>query len=153
MIWKNPHISRIYEALTAIADNRIEINGNRAKCYEFGNDRVYDIQYDPVNGSVMSNDNAAFYTYSLSYPIIAYLMSIGKIPYQKKLLEIFKNVCWKDINQHFKNNYDKSIRFVLEGFKKEGQDIDFIKMEIKGIYDFTCNLQIKTLGKLQRPIR
>ena len=153
MIWKKPHISRIYEALTAIADNRIEINGNRAKCYEFGNDRVYDIQYDPVNGSIMSNDNAAFYTYSLSYPIIAYLMLIGKIPYQKKLLEIFKDVCWKDINQHFKNNYDKSIRFVLEGFKKEGQDIDFIKMEIKGIYDFTCNLQIKTLGKLQRPIR
>ena len=153
MIWKKPHISRIYEALTAIADNRIEINGNRAKCYEFGNDRVYDIQYDPVNGSIMSNDNAAFYTYSLSYPIIAYLMLIGKIPYQKKLLEIFKDVCWKDINQHFKNNYDKSIRFVLEGFKKEGQDIDFIKMEIKGTYDFACNLQIKTLGKLQRPIR
>lgn len=153
MIWKKPHISRIYEALTAIADNRIEINGNRAKCYEFGNDRVYDIQYDPVNGSIMSNDNAAFYTYSLSYPIIAYLMLIGKIPYQKKLLEIFKDVCWKDINQHFKNNYDKSIRFLLEGFKKEGQDIDFIKMEIKGTYDFACNLQIKTLGKLQRPIR
>lgn len=153
MIWKKPDIVRIYEALTAIADNRIEIDGNRARCYESGNNRVYDIQYDPINGSVMSNDNAAFYTYSLSYPMIAYLMLIGKIPYQEKLLEMLKGFCWKDINQHFKNNYEKSIKFVFGELKKEGKDTDFVRTEIKIIYDFVCSLQIKTLGKLQRPIK
>jgi len=153
MIWKNPHVSRIYEALTAIADNRIEINGNRAKCYEVGNDRVYDIQYDPVNGSIMSNDNAAFYTYSLSYPMIAYLMLIGKIPYQQKLLEDFKDIYWEDINKKFKNDYDKSIKIVLGELKSEGKDVDFIREEIQKIYNFVCKLEIKTLGKLQRPSR
>jgi len=153
MIWKKPHVARIYEALTAIAGNRIEINGNRAKCYSITNDKVYDIQYNSVSGSIMSNDNAAFYTNCLSYPMIAYLMLINKIPYQEKLLEIFKDVCWKEVNIHFKNDYDKSIKFVLGELKKEGQDTDFIRNEVKRIYDFVCSLQIKTLGELQRPIR
>jgi hypothetical protein len=153
MIWKKPHIARIYEALTVIADGRIEINGNQGKCYSITNDKVYDIQYNPMNGSIMSNDNAAFYTNSLSYPMIAYLMLIGKIPYQEKLLEIFKDVCWKEVNIHFKNDYDKSIKFVLGGLKKEGRDTDFIRNEVKRIYDFICSLQIKTLGELQRPIK
>ena len=153
MIWKKPHISKIYEALTAIADDRIEMNGNKAKCYSSSGDKVYDIQYDPINGSIMSNDNSAFYTYSLSYPMIAYLMLIGKIPYEKKLLEILKDICWKDINQKLKNDYDKSIKLVLGELKSEGEDIDFIRMEIQKIYNFVCKLEIKTLGKLQRPLR
>lgn len=151
MIWKKPHISKIYEALTAIADDRLELNGNKAKCYSSSGDKVYDIQYDPINGSIMSNDNSAFYTYSLSYPMIAYLMLIGKIPYQQKLLEILKDICWKDINQKFKNDYEKSIKLVLGELKSEGEDVDFIRMEIQKIYNFVCKLEIKTFGKLQRP--
>lgn len=151
MIWKKPHISKIYEALSAIADGRIEVKGNRAKCYSLSSENFYDIEYDPINGGIMSNDNSAYYTFALSYPMIAYLMLIGKIPYNEKLVEILPNICWKDIDQGFKNDYDKSIKFVLGELKREGQDVDFIRAEIKKIYDFVCGLQIKTLGKLQRP--
>ncbi len=151
MIWKKPHILRIYEALTAIADDRVEMNGNKARCYSLTSEKFYDIQYDPINGSIMSNDNSAYYTFSLSYPMIAYLMLIKKIPYNEKLIEILQNICWEDINKSFKNDYDKSIKFVLGELKKEGQDVEVIRMEIKKIYDFVCGLQIKTLGKLQRP--
>lgn len=151
MIWKKPHISKIYEALTAVADDRFEIKGNKAKCYSSSGEKFYDIEYDPINGGIMSNDNTAYFTYSLSYPMIGYLMLINKIPYEKKLLEILKDICWKDINQKFKNDYDKSIKLVLGELKSEGQNVDFIRDEIKKIHDFTCSLQIKTLGKLQRP--
>jgi len=153
MIWKKPHISKIYEALTAIADDRIEINGNKAKCYSSVGDKFYDIQYDPINGGIMSNDNSAYYTYSLSYPMIAYLMLINKIPYEKKLLDILKDICWNDINKSFKNDYDKSIKLVLGELKSEGEDIEFIRNEIQKIYNFVCKLEIKTLGKLQKPVK
>jgi len=153
MIWKKPHISKIYEALTAIADDRIEINGNKAKCYSPTGDKFYDIQYDPINGGIMSNDNSAYYTYALSYPMIAYLMLINKIPYEKKLLDILKDICWNDINKSFKNDYDKSIKLVLGELKSEGEDIDFIKNEVQKIYNFVCKLEIKTLGKLQKPVK
>lgn len=153
MNWKKPHISKIYEALTVIADGRIEINGNTARCYLSSSDKFYDIKYDPINGSIMSNDNSAYYTYTLSYPMIAFLMLIGRIPYEKKLLEIFKDICWDDINKEFKNDYDKSIKAVLGELKREGEDVEFIRREIQKIYDFVCKLEIKTLGKLQRPTK
>lgn len=151
MIWKKPHISKIYEALTVIADNRMEINGNKAKCYLSSSDKFYDVKYDPNTGGMMSNDNSAYYTYSLSYPMIAFLMLIGKIPYEQKLLEILQNICWEDINKKFKNDYDKSIKLVLGELKSEGEDIDFIRREIDKIYNFVGKLEIKTLGKLERP--
>lgn len=150
MYWKKPHISKIYEALTAIADDRIKLNGNNAKCYS-PSDKVYDIKYDPVIGSMMSNDNSAYYTYSLSYPMIAYLMLIGKIPYEQKLLEIFKDICWEDIYKQFKNDYDKSIKIVMGELKSEGTDVDFVRKEIEKIYNFTLTLKIKTFGSLQKP--
>ena len=153
MVWKNPHISKVYEALTAIADDRIEINGNKAKCYSASSDRFYDIKYDSINGSIMSNDNVAYYTFSLSYPMIAYLMLIGKIPYEQKLLEILRDICWEDLNKQFKNDYDKSIKVVLGELKSEGTDVEFVRNEIQKIYNFVCGLQIKTLGKLQRPVK
>jgi len=151
MIWKKPHISKIYEALTVIADDRMELNGNKAKCYLQSGDKFYDVKYDPVNGGMMSNDNTAYYTYSLSYPMIAFLMLIGKIPYEKKLLESFQDIYWEDINKKFKNDYDKSIKFVLGELKRNGDDVEFIRREIDKIYSFTCGLKIKTLGKLERP--
>lgn len=153
MIWKKPHISKIYEALTAIADERIEINGNKAKCYSSTGEKFYDITYDPKIGSIMSNDNSAFYTYSLSYPMIAYLMLINEIPYEQKLLEILKNICWNEINKSLKNDYDKAIKLVLGELKKEGQDVDFIRNEIQKIYNFVCKMEVKTLGQLQKPIK
>lgn len=152
MYWKKPHISKVYEALTAIADGRIQLNGNNAKCYS-SFDKVYDIKYDPVIGSMMSNDNSAYYTYSLSYPMIAYLMLIGKIPYEQKLLELLRDICWEDVYKHFKNDYDKSIKIVMGELKSEGIDVDFVRKEIEKIYNFTLSLKIKTLGSLQKPPR
>ena len=153
MIWKKPHISKIYEALTVIADDRMEIDGNKAKCYLSSNDKFYDIKYDPIIGSIMSNDNAAFYTKSLSYPMIAFLMLISKIPYEQKLLEIFRDICWEDIYKEFKNDYDKSVKAVLGELKREGEDVDFIRKEIEKIYNFVCKMEIKTFGELQKPSR
>jgi hypothetical protein len=85
--------------------------------------------------------------------MIAYLMLIGKIPYEQKLLEILKDICWEDLNKQFKNDYDKSIKVVLGELKSEGTDVEFVRNEIQKIYNFVCGLQIKTLGKLQRPVK
>jgi len=153
MIWKKPHILRIYEALTAIADDRIEMNGNRATFYSSSSEKFYNVEYDPINGGIMSNDNVAYYTFSLSYPMIAYLMLVGKIPYEQKLLEILKDICWDDLNKQFKNDYDKTIKAVLGELKSEGTDVEFVRNEIQKIYNFVCGLQIKTFGKLQRPTK
>lgn len=151
MFWKKPHISKIYEALTVIADDRIEMRGNEATCYSSSGDRSYEIRYDPKIGSIMSNDNAAYYTHTLSYPMIAFLMMKGIIPYDQNLEDVMPKIFWEDIYQNFKNDYDKSIKYVLGELKRNGDDTDFIEREVKKIYEFVCAMNIKTFGGFQKP--
>lgn len=151
MLWKKPHISKIYEALTALADGRIRRNGKNAICYSSDRKQVYDIHYDPKVGSIMSNDNGAYYTRTLSYPMIGDLMLLGVIPYDQRLLGILSNIYWEDIYKRFKNDYGKSIKFVIGELKKNGDDVEFVTSEVKKIYEFVRNLDVKTYGEFQKP--
>ena len=84
MVWKKAHISKIYEALTAIADGRIElISTNKARCFSSSKGKFYEVEFDPQTNGIMSNDNTAYYTDSVSYPMIALLMLKGKITYDQ----------------------------------------------------------------------
>lgn len=152
MIWKKPHISKIYEALTAIADKRIELTSEfKARCYSSSKGKFYEIEYDPETDSIMSNDNTAFYTDSVSYPMIALLMLKGKMIYEPKLLDMLKGIYWKEINQKFKNDYDQAIEFVLADLKSKNIDVDFIQIEIGKIYERVGDLQLNYLGEKIKP--
>lgn len=153
MIWQKPHISKIYEALTAIADgDRIELVGdNKARCYSSSRGKFYEIEFDLENNSMMSNDNTAYYTDSISYPMVAVLMLKDKLKYDTKLLELLKGIVWKDIMQKFKNDYDKGIEFVLNDLKNKSIDTTYIKSEIDSIYTEVCKLEIKQLGSKKIP--
>ena len=152
MVWKKPHISKIYEALTAIADARIELVGeNKARCYSSSKGKFYEVEFDPETDSIMANDNTAFYTDAVSYPMIALLMLKGIIIYDPKLLGMLKEIVWKDINQKFKNDYDKAIEFVLAELKSKNIDTVFIQSEIGKIYELACNLQLNYLGEKIKP--
>jgi hypothetical protein len=143
MFWEKPHISKIYEALTAIADERIElIDKNHAKCYSSSKGKYYEIEFDPKTNSISSNDNTAFYTGSISYPMIAYFMLIGKISYDKDLISIMKGIHWKDINQKFKNNYDKAIESILNQLSEDGHDVEKVESAIQEIYEDVSRLQL-----------
>ncbi|MFA6602758.1 MAG: hypothetical protein WCT01_03050 [Candidatus Shapirobacteria bacterium] len=152
MIWKKPHISKIYEALTAIADSRIELDGpNKAKCFSSSKGKFYETEYDSATNQIMSNDNTAYYTDSVSYPMIALLMLNGKIEYDQSLLETLKGIYWKDINQKFKNNYDQAIEFVLTDLSNKGVDISSLKLKIDNIFSNVCNLELSFLGPKRLP--
>lgn len=152
MIWTKPHISKVYEALTAIADLRIKIDGpNKAKCYSSSKGKYYEIEYNPTTGEIMSNDNTAYYTGSVSYPMIAYLMLTSKIKYKKSLSPTLKGIYWKDINQKFKNDYDKAIEFVLNKLKTKSIDIESLKKGIQDIYDEVSRLELHYSGTRKSP--
>jgi len=152
VIWKKPHISKIYEALTAIADNRIQISGNnKARCYSSSKNKYYEIEFDPKTNSIMSNDNTAFYKNTISYPMIAYLMMINRIAYDKKVLVNLKDIHWKDINQKVKNNYDLAIQTVLNDLKIKGVDVNSIETIVENIYTEVNKLKLSFLGTKKRP--
>lgn len=153
MFWKQPHINKIYEALSAIADDRItlDLEQNKAKVYSTSGNKYYTVEYNREQLSIMSDDNSAYYTDTLSYPMIAMLMLLGEIAYDSNLLPYLKDIKWKDLNQKYKNDYDKSTNEVLQRLKSQGIDTDWIKSEIEKIYKSVIALKLSQFGEKRRP--
>lgn len=149
MKWKHPSITKIYEALGAVVDDRIEVLGNRAKVYSSSRNKFYDVTYDPDKQEIMSNDNSSYWKGDLGYPSIAFLMKIGVLPYEENLGIILKGIPWKDINQKFKNDFDKALEFIVSS-KTEKERVDLntfvqkVNIEIK-------NLDLGLLGNKPLP--
>jgi len=157
--WSKPHISKVYEALGAIGDNRIELikGKNEARMYSSSRNKFYIVTWNDKLDLMNSNDNSAYYTDTLSYPMIAVLMILGKIPYHKDLPSLFKNIKWKDLNQKFKNDYDKTVAFVLEDLKNKRLpntklDLDNALIEIDKIYKAFLDLNIGHFGQKVVPL-
>ncbi len=113
-MWDTPPIIKVYEALGAVADGRLEINGNEAKCFSSSGNKYYDVVYEPDTNAIMTNDNGSYWKGYLGYPAIAYLLQTNVLPYQPELGALLKGVAWKDINQKFNNDFDKTMAFILE---------------------------------------
>ncbi len=143
MKWKHPPIIKIYEALGSVADGRIEVSGNSVKSYSSSGNKFYTITHDPASNSIMVNDNASFYKGYLGYPAIAYLMLIGELKYSPAVAEKLKGIAWKDINQKFKNDFDKTLEYILA--EKSPEDRVEIEDEVKRI---DVQLQAKSYSLL-----
>ena len=117
-MWDTPPIIKIYEALGAVADSRLEINDYKAKCFSSSGNKYYDVIYDPDKNAIMTNDNGSYWKGYLGYPAIAYLLQTNTLPYQPELGQLLKSVAWKDINQKFDNDFDKTLLYILESLDK-----------------------------------
>lgn len=113
MKWKNPKPVKIYEAIGAVADGRVEVIGNTAKVFSSSRNKFYEINYNPESSEIMSNDNSSYWTGTLGYPAVAFLISIKVLSYSDQIGNILKGVAWKDINQKYNNNFEKALEFIL----------------------------------------
>lgn len=147
-----PHISKIYEALTAIADHRYElVSDTELKLYSSSRGKYYTVTYDPKTSQIMSNDNTAYFTHSISYPMITLLMLRGDLTYDKALLGPLSKIVWKDIMTKYKNNYDAGISEVLINLKNQNIDTDSLQSQIAKIYEKASKLVLSPLGKRMLP--
>lgn len=136
MKWEHPPIIKVYEALGAVADNRIEVDGDTAKVYSSSRNKFYDVSYDSERNAILANDNGSYWKGYLGYPSIAYLFKIGVLDYQPEMGDMMKDVAWKDINQKHKNDFDKTLTEILsllseEQVKKLSEYVQDIDEEIK----------------------
>lgn len=150
--WQIPPIYKVYEAITCIADNRIEVSEDKtiAKTSSSSKNKTYTVEYNADKQEIMANDNSAYWTDTISYPMIALLMLREEIEYDEDLLKPMTNIYWKKINKKHKNNYKEATKEVLEGLK-DGYDIDWIQKEVEKIYEQVKNLKLKKLGKKRFP--
>jgi hypothetical protein len=149
MKWKEPPIIKIYEALGAVADNRVEVIDNIAKVYSSSRNKYYDVIYDPAKNAIMSNDNGSYWQGYLGYPSIAFLMEKGIISYQSDVGNLLKNIAWKDINQKFNNDFERTLDFIL--LDKSDDDKKILVDCVKKVEDEINGLQLNILGKKVLP--
>ena|SRR3989344_5771710 len=162
MKWKRPHISKVYEAFGAIADGRVEVVGNTAKVYSSSRNKFYDVSYDPDKNAlrpgsgqaIMSNDNSAYWKGELGYPAIALLMQLGVLPFDKNIAESLKGIAWKDINQKYKNDFDKTVAEVfvhIDTLSRPAAKSDEVKQFCEGVLEQIEQIGFSLLGPKQRP--
>lgn len=139
MLRTTPPVIKIYEALGAIADQRIELTQwlfVEAKVYSSSREKYYTVTYDPANNAIMLNDNGSYWKGYLGYPGIAILLLTGVLPLQKEYSEILKDIPRKEINIKNNNDFDKTQQQIdtmivekwgaLQAFHKYIQTIDIL---------------------------
>jgi hypothetical protein len=139
--WGLPPIEKIYEAFSAIADDRVRMGDGFALVSSSDAAKEYKVKW---NGEVYSsNDNASYWQGYMGYPVIAVLMLRGKLGFDKSIPVFFKGINWKKINAEHKNNYAEAAGFVLDKLSSEGIDTARIRDEAQNIYEQIKRLDIK----------
>ena len=111
---KMPPIEIVFEAYSALADGRVNMDpdGNKATVTSSDQTKAYTITWEDHHYA--SDDNATYWAGYPGYPVIAVLMEQGILPYDRELAGQFKSVSWKELNQKYKRNYEKAARAVME---------------------------------------
>ena len=148
-MWETPPIIKVYEALGAVADNRLAIDGNAAKCFSSSGNKFYDVIYDPEQNAIMTNDNGSYWKGYLGYPAIAYLLQKEVIPYQEELASALRGIKWKDVNQEFKNDFDKTLIFILTSLDEQTRAN--LENYAQSILAQITELKLSKLGKKMKP--
>lgn len=122
---KRPPIEKIYEAWTALTDNRLEIypesdfNSGKALVKSSDGTKEYTVSWRD-NGSIFtSTDNATFWQGYPGYPVIAVMMKIGLLPYDAPTAELYSGINWTKLNAEHKRDYAAALADI-----QQQRDID-----------------------------
>ena len=151
MYWIHPPLEKIYEALGALADGRVEVDGNSARVYSSSRNKFYIVHYDPDTQSIMTNDNASFYKDYMGYPALAYLMVIGELSYESKVAELLKGIPWKDLNEKYKHDFEETIEHVFR--ERTIVERRAIEDEVRSIEEQLRQKHYALLGEKVQPPR
>jgi len=152
MFWDNPPKIKIYEAIGAIADGRIEMTSeNEAKVFSSSRKKYYNVIFDSKENAIFSNDNGSYWRGYLGYPSITFLIAKNILKVNTEVIEMLKDYKWKDINQKFKNDFTKTEEFIRESILEKGFDLKKMDDSIEAIQKELEDLKLKKLNYNLKP--
>lgn len=107
---KLPPIEKVFEAWTALADNRVSLENGEATVKSSDGAKEYTVKFR--DDLFSSDDNASFWRGYAGYPVIAVLMLQGRLPYDQGEALLWKDVNWKAINTKYRNRYAEAVKEV-----------------------------------------
>jgi hypothetical protein len=111
---------KVLEALSAIADGRIKLLGDKeAEVVSSDGSRTYKVYVDLGRRAAYSDDNGTIYRGYVGYPIISFLMARGVLPVDERLGQALKGIPWRKLNEQYKK-YDAVMELVKAQLKEKG---------------------------------
>lgn len=145
---KLPPIQKIYEAYSALADDRFDLRPEEATITSSDGSRTYTVRWQ--DGLYRSTDNATYWQGYAGYPVIVVLLLQGLLPYDAEIAGWFKGIPWKALNDAHKRDYGAALQeaFQMAGLTEE----QTARAEAKAAEDMAAlaALDIQT-GRLQAP--
>lgn len=118
---KTGPVEKIYEALSAIADDRVKFITEEgclmptaqgvAKVTSSDGKKTYTVTWQGEDYT--SNDNATYWQGYAGYPVIAVLMLQGRLPLDRNIAELFKDINWTELNASHKRDYAAALDEVM----------------------------------------
>lgn len=146
---KMPPIEKIYEAYSAIADNRVKLGVESAKVTSSNHAKEYIVTWN--NGIYTSNDNASYWGGYAGYPMISVLLLQGKLDLDLSICNNFAGINWTELNAKYKSKYTKAVAEIIDNLKAIGVDCDIINTNIAKIYRQLESLDISCKRSSTRP--
>lgn len=105
---KMPPVEKVYEAWTAIADNRVTSCPDGIIVRSSDGAKEYTVKN--IGDIYSADDNATYWQGYPGYPLIVYLMMQGRLPFDKDEAEKWKGINWNAINKKYKRNYALAVK-------------------------------------------
>lgn len=138
---KIPPKEKIHEAISVLADGRIEVRGTCAYITSSDYSKQYTIISNDNKTSFTSNDNATYWQGYPGYPVLAVLMQMGMLPVPQDLISHFKNINWNKLNAKHKRNYVAAADEALNALNPaEKQKVD---ATIDNLYSKIANMDFE----------
>jgi hypothetical protein len=150
--WKIPPKAKIFEALSAIGDDRVKLKGDeKAEVASSDRSKTYLVEWSPDLRQITSNDNASYWQGYMGYPIVAVLMLLGKVQFSRDVADLLAGIPWKKINKRFRNDYNKAVESVLESLQAKGASREAIVAHVDTIMAQLENLTLEKPPRRRRP--
>ena len=151
--WNIPPAIKVYEALGAVAGERVHLHDNYAEVFSSDKRKKYTVTFNLSKKIISANDNGSYWQKYIGYPTIAMLMIKEVIPYDAKVAEALKDIPWKEWNDEFHQDYGKTIERVHQQLKKQGIKISMVKKTIESVMECLRSTPFNMPEKLQKPPR
>ena len=140
-------IEKICEAYSAIADGRIAISDTSAEVKSSNGVKTYIVTWD--GNTYTSNDSASYWQGYPGYPIIAVLMTQGKVTLDREVAALFSCINWTELNQQYKRDYSTVVEHIIKERGYDPAPIHAAAEKIVGELQ-VLNVMVKR-GKLRPP--
>ena len=150
--WKMPPLVKVYEALGAIGDGRVQIeDSQRATVTSSDWSKTYEVETSADGRQIASNDNASYWQGYVGYPAIAVLLARGFYRPPANVTDALAGIAWKELNRKFRNDWARTIAEVEKELEQAGHNPDAVRSEAEAVLSFLRALRPVRSKRIRPP--